>query len=90
MSCVVFRNASSSTGCSRGDDNGGVEHLRSLAADDPVRAQGAFGQIVAAVRNDRTPGQQPNNDETDMAPCLPFAPRSIAVAAAAIAGPKIA
>ena len=81
---------SSSTGCSRGDDNAGVEHLRSLAADDPAREQGAFGQIAAALRNDRTPGQQSNNDETDMAPCLLFAPRSIAVAAAAIAGPKIA
>ena len=87
---MVFRNTSSSTGSSRGDDDAGVEHLRSLAADDPAREQGVFGKIVAALRNDRTPGQQPNNDETNMAPCLPFAPRSIAVAAAAIAGPEIA
>ena len=65
-------------GCARGDDNAGVEHLRSLAADDPAREQFFGGQIVAALRKDRTPGQQPNNDGSDMAPCLP------------IAGPKIA
>ena len=69
---------------------GGGGLVRSLAANNPAREQGVFGQIAAALRNGRTPGQQPNNDETDMAPCLPSAPQSIAVAAAAIAGPKIA
>ena len=74
-----------------GDDNATAEHLRSLAAIDPAREQGIFGQIVAAfLRNARMPGQQPNNDETDIAPYLPSAPCSFAVTAAAIAGPKIA
>ena len=51
--CVVFRNTNSRTGFSEGDDNAGVGHSRSLAAYDPARELGVFGQIVAALRNDR-------------------------------------
>ena len=35
-------------GLLEGDDNAGAEHLRSLAANDPVRELDVFGQIVAA------------------------------------------
>ena len=45
---MVFINTSSSTDCSRGDDDAGMEHLLSLAADDPARELDVFEEIVAA------------------------------------------
>jgi len=50
----------------------------------------ATGDVVTDLpRNDRTTGPQSDNDETtDTAPCLPFAPRSIAMGSAAIVSPE--
>ena len=61
-----------------------------------ARSRPARGKFRKALRktgevpqhNAERPDTTPNNDETDTAPCLPFASRSIAMASAAIKSPE--